>query len=249
MEIKKENCGLNFHDGNTVLRNPVLTGEIKNLNTFYLRIPENNVYHFKYQDNPGSIFLFFNGKGYINDNVKWIEVNEIALYVPSDSGEATIKAIGGELEILEVSLKYADDDLIFLGKNRGQFPCFISYSQCDEYKESIKSDKTVSRMLLPENLIPRFCMGSVETTGPDQIGEHDHPMLEQLFFGLRKNECTVKANGAEILFEENDLLHIPLGSLHGVEVTEGKFLHYIWIDYFRSQNEMKYISETHILNK
>ena len=104
-------------------------------------------------------------------------------------------------------------------------------------------------MFLPENLIPRFCMGSVETSGPDNIEKHEHSMLEQLFFGMKNNDCIVWANDQQATLKENELLHIPLGSLHGVEVKKGKNLHYVWIDYFNSQEEMKYISENHIITE
>ena len=72
-------------------------------------------------------------------------------------------------------------------------------------------------------------------------------MLEQLFFGLKMNDCTVTADGIEATFKENTLLHIPLGSRHGVVVKEGNMLNYIWMDLFRSQEDMGYIKENHIM--
>jgi hypothetical protein len=70
-------------------------------------------------------------------------------------------------------------------------------------------------------------------------------MLEQLFMGLRPNHCFVHADGDECLFTEDMLLHVPLGSSHGVRVDEGHDLHYVWIDLFRSAADMAYISEAH----
>ena len=102
-------------------------------------------------------------------------------------------------------------------------------------------------MILPEDIIPRFCMGSVETSGPDNVGAHSHAMLEQLFYGLKMNNCIVKADEIKATFKENYLLHIPLGSRHEVVVEEGKVLNYIWMDLFRSQEDMGYIKENHIM--
>ena len=102
-------------------------------------------------------------------------------------------------------------------------------------------------MILPENIVPRLCIGSVETSGPDEVGAHTHPMLEQLFYGLKMNNCIVRADGIEAAFKENTLLHIPLGSRHGVVVEEGKILNYIWMDLFRSQEDMGYIRDNHIM--
>jgi hypothetical protein len=99
--------------------------------------------------------------------------------------------------------------------------------------------------LLPENIVPRICIGTVQTNGPDEVAEHSHTMLEQLFFGLTDNHCLVSADGHSTLFEEGFLLHIPMGSVHGVKVEQNKILNYIWIDFFNTQDDMKYISEKH----
>ena len=94
-------------------------------------------------------------------------------------------------------------------------------ADCPAYTEDIKSSKTLNRMLLPEGLVPRFCMGSVKTEGPDEVAEHEHPMLDQLFFGLDGCRCTCHADGEEILLTENMMLHIPLGSKHSVSINPG----------------------------
>ncbi len=251
MEIKKEHCEFkNFSiDKENSIRKRILPGEIKTVETFYLKITEKGFKH-KKKKNSRSIFLLFKGAGIITEgNSTYHNSEEIAVFVPSDTEDVSIYAVKGILEVLEIELMLSDDDLFFLSENRKNLPYFNTYSKCRQYKESIKSKKTINRMILPENIVPRFCMGSVETSGPDKIKEHNHPMLEQLFFGLQNNNCIVRADNQETLFKEYELLHIPLGSVHGVEVREGKFLHYIWIDYFKSQEEMKYISENHILNE
>jgi mannose-6-phosphate isomerase-like protein (cupin superfamily) len=119
------------------------------------------------------------------------------------------------------------------------------FSDCPAYHENIKSAKTLSRMLLPEGYVPRFCMGAVETTGPDEVGAHEHPMLEQLFFGLKDCHATCHADQLQTQFKENTLLHIPLGSRHSVSVDEGNVLSYIWFDFFLSLAGQSYMSEQH----
>jgi hypothetical protein len=129
--------------------------------------------------------------------------------------------------------------------NKGD-PFFVSYSDCPTYREAIKSPRTVSRTLIDEQRVPRFCMGSVETTGPDAVAAHRHPMLEQFFFGLPGNDIVVTADDASVPFREFELLHIPLGSNHGATVAEGKILHYLWIDCFMDRDGMRWIAEQHI---
>lgn len=160
--------------------------------------------------------------------------------------KASIKADNGSLGILEITIMLNENEFQSVKMQTERLPYFVDYTKCIEYKESIKSPKTISRTILPENIIPRFCLGSVETSGPDEVGAHAHPMLEQLFFGLANNDCIVRADEATTTFKENTLLHIPLGSTHGVTVEEGKILYYIWMDLFRSEEDMSYIRENHI---
>ncbi len=122
---------------------------------------------------------------------------------------------------------------------------FAEFKSCPSYSEAIKSAKTVSRTLLPDGLIPRFCMGSVETEGPDQVAAHSHPMLEQFFWGLKGNDCIVDADSDSAAFEEDMLLKIPSASMHGVRVLPGKRLSYLWLDFFRDEKDMSYIRESH----
>ncbi|MDD4190361.1 MAG: hypothetical protein PHI28_03465 [Mangrovibacterium sp.] len=120
-----------------------------------------------------------------------------------------------------------------------------TFVECPTYKEAIKSEKTLNRMILPEGLVPRFAMGSVETTGPDDVGEHEHPMLDQIFLGLEGCRCRCFANGEETVLTENMLLHIPLGSRHSVRVEDGDRLAYIWFDFFLTIEGQKYMNEQH----
>ena len=175
-------------------------------------------------------------------------VHEIALFVPAPNEMVIVSADKTELDVLEIEIALSEKEYADFKNQNENSRYYKVYSKCKKYKEAIKSKKTTSRMLLPENRVPRFCVGSVETYGPDEVGKHKHPMLEQLFFGLEKNDCVVTADDQETEFKEYMLLHIPLGSEHGVKVEAGKNIHYIWMDLFRSQKEMKYITESHIMD-
>jgi hypothetical protein len=246
MEIKKELCGLNNSESE-LYRKPVLQNEIENLSTFSVYIPANISFIFHFLQNEIRIFLFTNGKGKIIQKNQEFSVNEIAVFMPVQSADFVVETKDENLTVLEIVLKLISDELAVM-KNQ-QPPYFINYSGCKKYKEAIKSPKTINRMLIPENIVPRFCMGSVETTGPDKVEAHSHPMLEQLFFGLGKNDCIVIADENETTFKENVLLHIPLGSEHGVKVENGKIMNYIWMDFFRNKNDMSYMAENHFIQE
>jgi hypothetical protein len=154
---------------------------------------------------------------------------------------------GEEFHFLFLKKKLDDTDLHLISQNRDEHSSIYNkhIRECQAYTEDIKSSKTISRMLLPVGLIPRLCIGSVETTGPDFVGEHEHPMLDQLFLGWDNCQCTCIADGESTLLTENTILHIPLGSKHSVSVSEGDILSYIWFDFFFSLKGQDYIEEQH----
>ncbi|NQT61718.1 MAG: hypothetical protein HQ556_02060 [Candidatus Marinimicrobia bacterium] len=109
---------------------------------------------------------------------------------------------------------------------------FKRFVDCEAYTEKIKSPNTVSRTVLPKDHAPRVAMGTVDTKGPDAVGAHEHPMLDQLFLGLSGNDAMVFADTDSIAFHEWEILHIPIGASHRVTVGENKRMYYQWMDFF-----------------
>lgn len=154
---------------------------------------------------------------------------------------------GESLYLLRIRISQTPEDVGYISNQPEHFRKLYlkAITDCSVYTEDIKSSKTVNRMILPEGMVPRFCMGSVETSGPDRVAEHEHPMLDQLFLGLKGCRGHCYAGGDYALLEENMLLHIPLGSRHRVEVREGDRLAYIWFDFFLTLEGQKYMNEQH----
>ena len=227
------------------VRMPVLKGEIAGLKSALFTLPAGG--RLEFEGRPGQgVFLFFTrGAGSAQTGGRRWDVKEIALLIPR-LGEAVAVEAAADLRGLELVMDLVPADQDDLRARNTLFPYFMPYSSCKTYQEVIKSPKTINRTLLPEDVFPRFCAGSVQTTGPDRVGEHAHPMLEQLFLGLPGNQCTVKADAAETPFSEADVLHIPLGSTHSVRVDPGSELHYIWLDFFGKREDMSWITQQHI---
>jgi hypothetical protein len=70
-------------------------------------------------------------------------------------------------------------------------------------------------------------------------------MLDQLFFSFEDNDCTLLVDGSEFRYGGNCLLHIPLGSDHGVQADEGDVVNYLWLDFFENAQEMQYLVDVH----
>ncbi|OGS35663.1 MAG: hypothetical protein A2293_01580 [Elusimicrobia bacterium RIFOXYB2_FULL_49_7] len=230
---------------NSVIKQRLMVGEVEGLEVHFFSTVAGAGMEFPPLPDAGRVLLFTNGIGLMDMSGKTLGIHEIALCVPGQN-RCRITGSAPCLEFLELVIPFSAADKKEWAANQAQFPYFISYSDCKTYREKIKSEKTKSRTLLPDNLFPRFCIGSVETTGPDLVGAHTHPMLEQLFFGLKGNHCRVKADEVQTVFKENVLLHIPLGSSHSVEVDAPYNLHYIWMDLFRNRADMEYIQQEHL---
>ena len=127
----------------------------------------------------------------------------------------------------------------------GAFPYVQEYITSTQYRDKNKSDKTISREMVRQRIVPGFCMGSVESYGYDKVAQHPHPMLDQFFFSFPENDVDVLIDDFKVPMKGDTLLHIPLGSNHGVEVLEPNHMHYIWIDFFLGQAGLDRLDSSH----
>jgi hypothetical protein len=249
MKINSASCEIigadDFDRG--IARKLILPGEITGIKTFYAELRGGIANKYLPEKKKLRILLFTNGSGNVMQDGLNFAIEELALFVPDIHREFEITSGKKSLSYLEIVLHLTAEDLQLMDGQKGLFPYYLQYSDCRLYDENIKSVKTINRTILSEDIVPRLCIGSVQTNGPDAVAEHTHPMLEQLFFGLAGNDIVVMADSAKTKFLEKDLLHIPLGSRHGAKVEAGKELHYIWIDLFHSQDDMDYIRNHHIM--
>jgi hypothetical protein len=181
------------------------------------------------------ILLFLDGQGTLLANQHAYEIDgETIARAPMGWKLQVLVNAGKVLNFLCIRKEITAEDKLEIAKYpaNNAAPWVKRYSECLPYHEAIKSAKTTSRTLLPKNYVPRVALGTVQTTGPDKVGLHEHPMLEQLFLGLRGNDIIVHANEANATLGEFHLMVIPHASMHGASVVEGKNLHYVWMDFF-----------------
>jgi hypothetical protein len=181
------------------------------------------------------ILLFLDGQGTLLANQTAYEIDgETIARAPMGWKLQVLVNAGKVLNFLCIRKEITAEDRTEIAKYpaNNAAPWVKRYSECIPYHEAIKSAKTISRTLLPKNYVPRVALGTVQTTGADKVGLHEHPMLEQLFLGLRGNDIIVHANEANAALGEFHLMVIPHASMHGASVVEGKNLHYVWMDFF-----------------
>ena len=197
-----------------------------------------------------TIYLFVKGNGTVIAEGTAYEIVPETIFLPNSVQEITIRAKDDTLHYLKISCELSAQDHLDLKElpvNNTQNVYYTKFEDCQAYTEEIKSPNTVSRTILSNEYIPRVAMGTVQTKGPDAVGAHEHPMLEQLFLGLSENNCTVYADDAQVGFSEYSVLHIPLGSKHSVSVEEDEVLYYVWMDFFMNKKGEEWL-KTHKVN-
>ncbi|WP_066223639.1 hypothetical protein [Formosa haliotis] len=183
-----------------------------------------------------TIYLFIKGHGKITSKTKTYDIVPESILLPNTVEGITMRANKNDtLQYVKISVLLSEQDIQDLKsfpKENIETIYFKKFIDCKPYTEAIKSPQTTSRTILSNKYIPRVAMGTVETIGPDEVGAHKHPMLEQLFLGLTNNQTIVFADDAKVDFPEYSLLHIPLGSNHSVAVKDNNKMYYVWMDFF-----------------
>jgi quercetin dioxygenase-like cupin family protein len=195
-----------------------------------------------------SILLFIKGNATLKTGKRKYGIVPESIALPFSYKNITIYVPKEEtLHFVVFTKKISEQDKAdlksFPAENRYDI-YFTKFSDCEPYTEKIKSPNTVSRTVLRADIVPRVSLGTVETKGPDAVGAHEHPMLEQLFLGLSGNDIVVHADGKTAELKEFSLLHIPLGSTHWATVGEGKKMYYMWMDFFLTKEGQEWL-KTH----
>jgi len=229
---------------------PILENEIQGIEVVHVVIAGGHSMVDHTRESHKTIYLFVKGDGKVVAEKTNYEIVPETILLPNVADCITITAAADDsLHYLKISsaLTAQDQlDLKELPEENTQRVYYAKFSDCQSYVEPIKSPDTVSRTILSNEYIPRIAMGTVQTKGPDEVGAHEHPMLEQIFLGLSENNCTVYADDAKTSFPQYSVLHIPLGSRHSVSVDKDETLYYVWMDFFLDKKGEEWL-KTHIL--
>jgi len=230
------NLDMQNHEKTPYFSKPLLENEIKGVSVEHIAISGEQPIVEHSQNGFKSIYLFVKGTGEIIADKSSYEIVPESIFLPNTAEAFSIaSAHDSTVHCVKISCKLSAQDqenLTLLPTENTHSPYFAKFSDCQSYSEAIKSPNTVSRTILSNAYIPRVAMGTVHTTGPDKVGAHEHPMLEQLFLGLSGNNCTVYADADKTEFPSFSILHIPLGSRHSVSVEKDEIMYYVWMDFF-----------------
>ena len=247
-EIVVQNMKMDLEQGQTSFSEELLPGEIAGTVIHHVAYVGPRVVNFELSSDSVDMFVFIKGNGLLKaDNSSYDLVPE-SMAIPMSYKKMTIEILEGEqLHYVrfskELSAQDKEDIKGFPLENKYDM-FFTRFSDCEPYTEKIKSPNTVSRTVLPGDIIPRVALGTVKAPGPDEVGAHKHAMLDQLFLGLATNDITAYADDKSAAFTEFSLLHIPIGASHWVKVDENKMMYYLWMDFFLTKEGQEWL-KTH----
>jgi len=234
------------HAAKSAVVRDVLAGEIPGIRSTMVSLASGVTHNEPASTEEDRVFLVLYGRGEITAGGKKYPVQgETVAHFPV-GWRADVKANGTEgldFLVLRLTLTPVDREDLAAHPDLNRVAYVKTFKECEAYSEAIKSAKTVSRTLLPKDIVPRMAIGTVETTGPDKVAPHRHPMLEQYFLGLEGNDIIVQSDSVRTALKANDLFHIPPGSNHGAEVADGRKLYYVWMDFFQDRKGLEWLNE------
>ena len=213
----------------------LLHAEIDGASTFVASATKNSPYKASLSADESRVVILYEGSASLRG--KTYDGITVFAFAPCESFVFESDAAS----FFEVRWRLLDGESVDASK----FPYALRYADAVKYREDCKSEKTVSRMLLDEGIIPRLAIGSVETHGLDRIEKHTHPYCDQLFYTLPECNMELVVDDFSVHFDGNTLLHIPLASSHGVDVTECGCAHYIWLDFVIDPRGVEYLHSAH----
>jgi len=224
----------------------LLQGEIHDVEVYFHTIPEGETVLFEWKQEYARAFFLLDGSGTFEHENNNITLVELALFVPSYKKSTKLTSLT-DIHMLEIRRLLNEDDIKELKNCKIEFPIVRNYVDCVKYTDRSSSAKSIKRSVLEQHIIPRFAMGTCETYGQDHMKVHSHPLLDQFLFSFAENEIVLIIDDIKIPMEGNTIIHIPLGAEHGVEIAEGKHMHYIWMDFMEDEQGALYLDKSHKL--
>ena len=216
-----------------------LPGEIPPEQTYLLSLKAGETRLLPAAYGAARIFILSRGRASVGEE----HLSGRATLALAPCGELAVSAEEDALMLLIVHPLRAEE-IASLGD---RLPYRLDYDDALRYREACKSEKTVSRYLLRERIIPRIAIGSVETYGDDAIANHEHPYVDQLFFSFSENDMQVVIDDITLPMKGDTLLHIPIASSHGVRLSGEQCAHYVWVDFIIDEKKgLEFLETAHI---
>ena len=180
-EIVVQNLLMQIPSGMRNYTKELMVGEISDLKVEHMAFVESTMQSVILEEGHVSMFLIIKGNGILHAGSFNQNLSSESIAIPSNEfGQVQFEISDGEeLHFLKFTKKLSAKDFEdlknFPKENKYQL-FYTRFEDCEPYTEKIKSPNTISRTVLPADIVPRVSLGTVEAMGPDKVGAHEHPM-------------------------------------------------------------------------
>ena len=188
------------------------------------------------------LFFFTTPSGIVRSGSRFFPIDDQAVFVPDfDREEVLITAGEEELAFIRITGPMIDVDHRQMANCQYVLPRFVRLRDSIEYTERFTQEsgsKVVSHSIIAGRHLGRYTMGWNIGAGPDFIGQHTHPTLEQWYFMIDGSDFTYVAGGNRIPVQAGDVSFTPHGTSHGSECGEDGYINYVWFELNRAWEEL-----------
>lgn len=188
------------------------------------------------------IFTFTSGNGMVKTGKKIFVIDEQSVFIPDfDRDRLQITAGDEDMEFIHIVGPMNDTDRRQMNHCQYVLPRFVKFSEAIQYTERFTQEsgaKVKQHSIIAGRHLGRYTMGWVIGKGPDFVGQHTHPSLEQWYFMLQGADFTYDAGDRSIAVKEGDVSFTPHGTSHGSTCAEDGFINYVWFELNRAWDEI-----------
>lgn len=188
------------------------------------------------------IFTFTSGNGMVKAGKKIFVIDEQSVFIPDfDRDRLQITAGDEDMEFIHIVGPMNDTDRRQMNHCQYVLPRFVKFSEAIQYTERFTQEsgaKVKQHSVIAGRHLGRYTMGWVIGKGPDFVGQHTHPSLEQWYFMLQGADFTYDAGDRSIAVKEGDVSFTPHGTSHGSTCAEDGFINYVWFELNRAWDEI-----------
>jgi len=188
-----------------------------------------------YTDREYFQFFFFRSKtGYVTTREEAFNVDDYALFIPNFADDQFVLHAGKrDMEFVHILGKVSHVDRRKMKTSRFVLPRFVKMCDAWHYTEDFNEQagsKNVSYSLNNGRKLGCYTIGGNKVYGPNFVGKHMHPTLDQWYLMLDDADFTYMAGDEVIPVKAGDISFTPQGNAHGSMCNEGHSIYYFWFE-------------------
>ncbi len=190
------------------------------------------------KDEKMQIFVFTSTGGALRAGDRFYAIDDQSVFIP-DFDHDTLEILAGEdeLHFLHIEGPMIDVDRRQMHHCQYVLPRFVRFSDSILYTERFTQESGAriwQHSIIAGRHLGRYTMGWVIGPGPDFVGTHVHPKIDQWYFMLDGSDFVYTAGDKEIHVTQGDISYTPHGTPHGSQCGPDGYINYLWFELNRA---------------